>query len=74
MSNIEDSVEEFWPFGVDEACFLIAAAAWPFERVENREEWAVRISHDAYLWEVTSRRARQRLESAIAATNPHRIQ
>ncbi len=36
-----------WPFGKHAAARLIAAAAWPNERVESRESWAVRMEDPA---------------------------
>jgi hypothetical protein len=56
-----------WAFGCEAAAQLIAAAAWPFEREEDREEWAPKMITDAALLEREYARARERLESAYVA-------
>lgn len=61
-----DDLPNPWIFGDESACFLIAAAAWPFERVENRESWAVRMVADAELRELTIALAHERLDRAAA--------
>ena len=55
-----------WPFGVDDAYRTIAAVAWPAEREENRDGWAVTMRNRPDLFEQEATRARERLEAAIA--------
>lgn len=55
-----------WPFGLDDAYRTIAAVAWPAERVENRDGWAVTMRGRPDLFERTATRACDRLNAAIA--------
>lgn len=63
--RVAETVEP-WPFGTDAACQLIAAASWPNEHVEDRDRWAVTMPKRPWLLSIEVKRARERLEQAIA--------
>lgn len=44
---------------VSAACATIARIAWPYERSENRDEWAQKIATDANIGPTTLRKARR---------------